>query len=140
MRYTESMGGERASTSRMRLAGKICAMCHCLLPQPNTPGEKLCDKCHAERRPMRRIYMYFMLSGGWHCQFLEADLKTPLPKKLNFSDIAKVTQLIERGNGFRDLEMRNMFEHAVQNGRGGVYLELTEEQYQTLKSLKKGGK
>ena len=87
---------------------------------------------------MRRIYMYFMLRGGWHCQFLEADLKTPLPKKLNFSDIAKVTQLIERGNGFRDLEVRNMFAHAVQNGRGGVYLELTEEQYQKLKSPKKG--
>ena len=45
---------------------------------------------------MRRIYMYFMLSGGWHCQFLEADLKTPLPRNLNFSDIAKVTKLIER--------------------------------------------
>jgi hypothetical protein len=84
--------------------------------------------------------MYFMLSGGWHCQFLEADIKTPLPRKLNFSDIATVTELTQRGNGFRDLEMRNMFEHAVQNGRGGVYLELTEEQYQTLKSLKKGGK
>jgi hypothetical protein len=87
----------------MRLAGKICAARHRLLPQPNTPGEKLCDKYQAERRPTRRIYTYFMLSGGWHCQFLEADLKTPLPRTLNFSDIANVTELIERGNGFRTL-------------------------------------
>ena len=85
---------------------------------------------------MRRVYMYFMLIGGWHCQFLEADLKTPLPRRFNFSDISKVTELIQRGNGFKDLEVRNMFEHAVKNGRGGVYLELTEEQYQKLKAHK----
>jgi hypothetical protein len=26
-----------------------------------------------------RVYMSFMDRKGWHCQFLEADLKTPLP-------------------------------------------------------------
>jgi len=26
--------------------------------------------------------MHFMLREGWYCQFLEEDLKTPLPKKL----------------------------------------------------------
>ena len=25
-----------------------------------------------------RVYMYFQYRNGWHCQFLEADLKTPL--------------------------------------------------------------
>jgi hypothetical protein len=28
--------------------------------------------------------MSFMLRDGWRCQFLEEDLKTPLPKRLNF--------------------------------------------------------
>ena len=28
--------------------------------------------------------MSYMLRNGWHCHFLEADLKTPLPRKPNF--------------------------------------------------------
>ena len=27
-----------------------------------------------------RVYMVFQDRHGWHCQFLEADLKTPLPR------------------------------------------------------------
>ena len=30
--------------------------------------------------------MYFFKRGGWQVQFLEADLKTPLPRKLTFTD------------------------------------------------------
>lgn len=29
--------------------------------------------------------MSFMQSNGWYCQFLEEDLKTPLPRKLTFA-------------------------------------------------------
>jgi len=29
--------------------------------------------------------MSFMLRDGWYCQFLEADLKTPLPRKFTFA-------------------------------------------------------
>src|ERR1035441_720707 len=32
-----------------------------------------------------RVYMSFQDRQGWHCQFLEQDLKTPLPKKLHFA-------------------------------------------------------
>ncbi len=77
--------------------------------------------------------MHFMLVKGWYCQFLEADLKTPLPKKLNLPDIRKVEGLIERGRGFVAPEVRSAFAQAIENGRGGVYLELTEEQYRKLK-------
>ena len=44
------------------------------------------------------FYMYFILREGWHCQFLEADLKTPLPKKLNLSSSQKVIEAAERGS------------------------------------------
>jgi hypothetical protein len=37
-------------------------------------------------RPSHQIYMYFFKRGGWQVQFLEADLKTPLPRKLTFTD------------------------------------------------------
>src|ERR1035441_6867304 len=91
------MGGERASTTRMRLSGKICAICRNSLPEPHTPGERLCAKCTNARSPRRRVYMYFMLNHAWHCQFLEADLKTPLPRTLNLSTPEKVFELASRG-------------------------------------------
>jgi hypothetical protein len=31
-----------------------------------------------------RAYMPFQNRRGWHCQFLEADLTTPLPKLEHF--------------------------------------------------------
>ena len=34
---------------------------------------------------------------GWNCQFLEVDLKTPLPRKLHFTSTEKVIELVERG-------------------------------------------
>ena len=50
----------------------------------------------AALRPMASsigVYMYFMLRSGWHCQFLEPDLKTALPKKLTFTDARKIVEL-----------------------------------------------
>jgi hypothetical protein len=29
--------------------------------------------------------MFFMRNKGWYCQFLEEDLKTPLPRKFTFA-------------------------------------------------------
>jgi hypothetical protein len=69
-----------------------------------------------------RVYMSFMLSHGWHCQFLESDLQTSLPRTLNFATSEKVIELIERGGGFTGSESRNAVAHAINTGRGGVYL------------------
>jgi hypothetical protein len=35
--------------------------------------------------------------NGWHRQFLEADLQTPLLRKLHFASADKVIELVERG-------------------------------------------
>jgi hypothetical protein len=52
----------------------------------------------------RRVYMSFMnAKGGWYCQFLESDLKTPLPRKFTFQTLEKVEELIRRGGGMKDL-------------------------------------
>jgi hypothetical protein len=77
--------------------------------------------------------MYFMQRDGWHCQFLEADLKTTLPKKLNLSNSQKVIEAAERGGYNMNLEGRQALDHGIENGRGGIWLLLTEEQYQKLK-------
>ena len=80
-----------------------------------------------------RVYMSFMDRQGWQCQFLEADLQTPLPKRLHYASSAKVVELIERGGGITDQESRLMLEQGISMGRGGVFLSLTEEQYAVLK-------
>ena len=77
----------------MRQSGKICAICRRPLPAPRTLGEKRCVACGGTHR----VYMSFLLRDGWHCQFLEADLKTSLPKKLSFKDEAKIIELAQRG-------------------------------------------
>ena len=77
--------------------------------------------------------MSFFRRQGWQVQFLEADLKTPLPRKLTFADPDKIRELARRGEAWGDSESRQMLEHAIEQGRGGVYLRLTPEQYARLR-------
>jgi hypothetical protein len=82
----------------------------------------------------RRVYMTFMLRDNWHCQFLEADLKTALPRRLTMQHPEKIFELAERGGYPMNLEGRQALEHGIEKGRGGIWLLLTEEQYGKLKS------
>ncbi len=41
--------------------------------------------------------MHFMFRQGWFCQFLEEDLKTPLPRKITFADEKKIFEVAKRG-------------------------------------------
>jgi hypothetical protein len=84
-------------------------------------------------RPSHRIYMSFFLRSQWQVQFLEADLKTKLPRKLSFADPAKIVELARRGEAMGTLEARQMLDHAIEMGRGGLYLRLTPEQYARLR-------
>jgi hypothetical protein len=77
--------------------------------------------------------MYFFKRGGWEVQFLEADLKTALPRKLTFTDPEKIRELARRGGAWRDSKSRQMLEHAIETGRGGIYLKLTPAQYARLR-------
>ena len=77
--------------------------------------------------------MHFMLREGWHCQFLEADLKTPLPRKLNLKTPDDIRGMIERVGTAMTTEECQGFEYAITTGRGSVWLNLTEEQYRKLK-------
>ncbi len=83
--------------------------------------------------PMRRIYMSFMQRQGWHCQFLEEDLKTALPKKLAFLSQDMILQLARRGGAVLNLETEQAIRHGIDIGRGGVWLNLSDEQYRKLK-------
>jgi hypothetical protein len=68
--------------------------------------------------------MSFMLRQGWHCQFLEEDLKTSLPRKVILNDTQKLFEMAERGGCSFNLEARQAIDHSIEIGRGGVWLEL----------------
>jgi hypothetical protein len=76
--------------------------------------------------------MSYMLKEGWYCQFLEQDLKTPLGKKLHFKNHERIREIAERGGCNMNLEARQSLDHGIEIGRGGVWLELSEEQYRKL--------
>lgn len=80
-----------------------------------------------------RVYLSFQCRDGWQCQFLEADLKTALPRKLHFTSPDKLIELVERAGVFTDQDTRSAVNHGIEIGRGGIFLNLTEEQYATLR-------
>jgi hypothetical protein len=45
------------------------------------------------------------------------------PAKLTFTDPENIRELARRGEAWNDSESRQMLEHAIETGRGGVYLE-----------------
>ena len=49
-------------------------------------------------RAVHQVDMFFQLRGTWDVQFLEPDLKTPLPRRLSFKDPAKIRELARRGS------------------------------------------
>jgi hypothetical protein len=83
--------------------------------------------------------MSFMLREAWHCAFLEADCKTSLPRKLDFKDERKIIEIAERVGSGLNLETRQALEHGIEIGRGGVWLELTGDQYKKLFETRKAG-
>jgi hypothetical protein len=82
---------------------------------------------------MHRVYMSFFLRNGWQCQFLEEDLKTPLPRKLTFAGPGKLREMYDRFGAAQKTEDRQGFEYGITIGRGGVWLDLNEGQYQKLR-------
>lgn len=76
--------------------------------------------------------MSFMHREGWLCQFLEEDLKTPLRRRVHFSSEEKVREIARRGGANLNLETLQAFDHGIEIGRGGIWLELSDEQYRKL--------
>lgn len=67
------------------------------------------------------------------CQFLEEDLKTPLPRRLHFKSPEKIRAIVKKVGNFADLQDRQELDYGLEIGRGGVWLQVSEEQYMRLK-------
>ena len=125
------MGSERWSTVRQIRSGQMCALCRSSLLAPHTMGEQLCARCRGERK-RDRVYMSFMHRNGWLCQFLEEDLKTPLPRSVTVANQEKVREMARRGGAAMSLDVLQALDHGIEIGRGGIWLELTDDQYRKL--------
>jgi hypothetical protein len=60
--------------------------------------------------PLRYLGQQGAVSAGGSRQFLEADLRTPLPRTLTFTDPEKISGLARRGEAWGDSESRQMLE------------------------------
>jgi hypothetical protein len=69
---------------------------------------------------------------GWLCQFLEESLKTPLPRTIQFTD-EKIWEMAKRDCFTLNISGRQELEEAIRRKRGGIWLELTPEQYEKLR-------
>ena len=76
---------------------------------------------------------YAHMKEGWRVTFLDADCKTPLPKRLTFASSDKIVQLAKNGGADFTSASRCDLENGIQIGRGGMWLNLTAEQYQKLR-------
>ena len=82
----------------------------------------------------RKVSMRFLHRiTGWCCTFVEEDLKTPIGEGLRFASEHKVLELAERGGAFKQLADRQAVDHGIREGKGGLWLNLTDEQYRKLK-------
>ncbi len=77
--------------------------------------------------------MHFMFRKGWFCQFLEEDLKTPLPRKITVADEKKIFEMAKRGGFTLNIAGRQELQEAIRKGVGGIWLEVTPEQYAKLR-------
>jgi hypothetical protein len=76
--------------------------------------------------------MYFFHRDGWYCQFLDEDLNTHL-QKTSVETPAKVVAIAMKSGYVMNEEGKRSLDHAIETGRGGVWLQLTDEQYRKLK-------
>ncbi len=83
--------------------------------------------------PKRKVYLKFAKAKGWRCQFLTEDLKSTLPLQLNLQTDEKLFELAEKGGARMNLEGRQAIEHGIRSGTGGVWLELSDDQYAKLR-------
>jgi len=69
--------------------------------------------------------------SGWLCRFT-AEGRKPLPKRLIFSTTAQIYETARRARGLISSWAREDLNLAIELGRGGIWLMLTDEQFLAL--------
>ncbi len=77
--------------------------------------------------------MCYVRREVWVCSFLEEDLEKRLPCQVRFLDPGKIRAIVEKVGNFASLQDRQALDYGLKTGRGGAWLQLTQEQYERLK-------
>jgi hypothetical protein len=81
----------------------------------------------------RRLHFSFWLfEGVWLYRFIDGGL-APLGAVRRTHDPAVIKGIAERGGAVTNSEVRCMLDYALQQGQGGMYLSLSDDQYKRLK-------
>jgi hypothetical protein len=59
--------------------------------------------------------------------------RCPGPRSFTFKDPDKIRELARRGEALGTSEAKQLLEYAIEQGRGGIVLHLTPEQYRKLR-------
>jgi hypothetical protein len=80
--------------------------------------------------------MKFHRREEWTVELLNDDLRGSVGRLRGFATDDKILEMIARTPTKLDLAAKASLENGIRNGRGGLYLELTEEQYRAWKAGK----
>lgn len=80
----------------------------------------------------RRVYLSFFVARGWVVQFSPPELERALGRIRTLATEEAVRGIIERTPTVLSDDERRRLEQDLARGRGGVWLELTEEQYRKV--------
>ncbi|WP_157467663.1 hypothetical protein [Edaphobacter aggregans] len=93
-----------------------------------------------KRPSTHRVYMHYQNRDGYQISFLKPDLKTHLPLKLTFrtDPIGKILEMHECWGEDKSDAYRSQLLREMEMGRpGGIWLIVSEEQYQVLNSQRR---
>jgi len=80
----------------------------------------------------RRVHFsYWLHEGVWCYRFIDTGL-TVLGQLRKTRSADVIRGIAERGNGLPNLEAKLMLDYGINQGKGGLYLNLTPEQYARL--------
>jgi hypothetical protein len=90
-----------------------------------------------------RVYMCFARAINppvWYCRFRADNIcKSPLSQCFTFASAHAITELARRGHGLTSMHSLEELTRAMASGRGGIYLNLTETQYEALMRRRTNG-
>jgi hypothetical protein len=75
--------------------------------------------------------MSFERIKSWRVVFFDSGSQQRL-RVMHFEDEGRVLELARRGGALTNLEAKQAIERGISNGKGGVFLKLSPEQYAKL--------
>jgi len=82
-------------------------------------------------RGIKHVYASFERKRTWQVVFYDSTTQQRLCT-VSFQDEAKIVELARRGGALTNLESKQMIENGIGNGKGGVFLKLSPDQYNKL--------